>query len=43
MTIECKKELGSWTVRINGIFIADFLREVKARRLAERLQIALKQ
>lgn len=44
MMVECKKELGSWTVRVNGIFVADFpwWREGRARRLAMNLQIALK-
>lgn len=34
-------ELRKWTVRVNGVFVADFWREVRALRLAERLRIAL--
>lgn len=40
-TITCKKELGTWTVRINGVFIFDSWREAPARRLAMWIREAL--
>lgn len=41
MGVTCEKELGTWTVRLNGVFVADFWTEVKARRLADNLRKAL--
>lgn len=38
--LTCKKELGRWTVRINGKFVADFWREAPARALAMRIMDA---
>ena len=42
--VTCERELGRWTVRINGSFIADFSiwRELAARRLAMNLERAMK-
>lgn len=34
LTISCSKEIGRWTIRINGMFIVDFWREATARRVA---------
>jgi len=41
--IICEREIGMWTVRVNGTFIADFFwrGEARARRLAMNLQKAL--
>ena len=45
--VTCDKELGSWTVRLNGHYIIDFKfwneakSEAKARNVAMRLQKAL--
>lgn len=39
--ITCEKEMGGWTIRVNGIFVADFWREKVARRIAMRLADAL--
>jgi len=41
MIITAERELGKWTVRVNGIFVANFWREIRALRLAERLRVAL--
>lgn len=42
--ISVEKEFGlrGWTVRMDGVFIADFYREVSARRMAMNLATALK-
>lgn len=37
MRIQCEKELGKWTIRINGHFIADFWRSSKALDAYSRL------
>jgi hypothetical protein len=42
MIVVVAKELGKWTVRVNGFFVADFWFEVRALRLAHRLRVALK-
>ena len=41
--VTCKIELGAWTVRINGHFVADFywFGEKRARRLAMNIGHAL--
>ena len=36
-TMEVSREMGKWTIRINGIFIADYWRESIARRTAMNL------
>ena len=41
MTVEVSKEIGDWTVRVNGFFVASFWREAKARRLAMNLLKAI--
>lgn len=41
MTVSCDKEIGKWTVRVNGVYIADFWSETRARRLAMNLASAL--
>ena len=38
---KCERELGTWTVRINGHFIIDFWSERKARRLTMKLMSVL--
>jgi hypothetical protein len=45
MKVEARKEFGlrGWTVRIDGVFVADFYREVSARRLAMILTAILDQ
>lgn len=42
MTVTCEKEFGSWTIRLNGLFIANFWSEKKARRFAMNLIKVLK-
>lgn len=39
MKVSTEKEFGlrGWTVRLNGMFVADFYREVSARRFAMNL------
>lgn len=39
--VTCDKELGRWTIRVNGHFIVDFWREATARRMAMKLAEAL--
>lgn len=39
--VTCAKEIGRWTIRVNGRFVADFWREALARRIAMRLANAL--
>lgn len=41
-SVTCEKEFGTWTVRLDGIHVADFWREVNARRIADRIAKALK-
>ena len=41
MRVTCEKELGTWTVRLDGKFVADFWSEKKARRLTYYLVRAL--
>ena len=41
MRVTVEKELGTWTVRLNGHFIADFWLEAEARRLAMNIEKAL--
>lgn len=43
MIVTCMKELGRWTIRINGHFVADFWRESLARRIAMRMNDAIVQ
>ncbi len=39
--VSCEKELGTWTVRMNGVFIFQSVWESTARRLAMNLQKAI--
>lgn len=41
--VVCGKEMGKWTVRLDGLFIAHFWFERPARRLAYYLMHALKE
>jgi hypothetical protein len=42
MSVSCKKEHGSWVVRLNGVFILDTWSEVKARRVAMAIEEAIR-
>jgi hypothetical protein len=35
--LECSRELGKWTIRLNGAFVKDFHRKIVALELAVRL------
>ncbi len=39
--ITCEREIGKWTIRINGKYAADFWREGVARRVAMAIRDAL--
>lgn len=39
--LTCDREVGSWTVRLNGHYIWDTWSEAKARRLTMKLSAAL--
>ena len=39
--VTCEKELGAWTIRVNGHYVGEFWSEAKARRFAMRLADAL--
>ncbi len=41
MRIECDRELWKWTVRVNGVFVADYWRKGKAFEMAHRLRVAV--
>jgi hypothetical protein len=40
--VTCEKEIGRWTVRLNGLYITDFWSEVRARRVAMKLAAAIR-
>lgn len=42
MRVTCGREWDKWTVRLDGIFVADFWLEKNAMRLAYNLTKALK-
>lgn len=39
--VTCEKELGTWTIRVNGRYVGEFWGEAKARRFAMSLADAL--
>lgn len=41
MRIVCEQEVGKWTIRIDGVFIAQFWRAAPALRMVEKLRRVL--